>query len=193
MTDAFGNLIFESIKITLVCGAHTTLLTLTCNALAHRLTRLCADECLKTDAPEKCAAPIGSCVGHTPHHFLCSTDRCRHKLASMPRWLSSKKVETVRALLAGASQAPPPLPKHSSPCPFAVRRGSGYAVRATPSHALGHSSRGTLATSSGSSLVSFSLLAVGEQRDAYGHRLWFQWWIQDRQILLSHTFRAREP
>ena len=41
-----------------------------------------------------------------------------------------------------------------------VRRGSCYAVRATPSHALGHSSCGTLATSSGSSVVSFSLLAV---------------------------------
>ena len=55
MKDDYGNYIFESIRITLVC-----------------------DECLKTDAPEK----------------------CRHKLASMPRWLSSKKVETVRALLA---------------------------------------------------------------------------------------------
>ena len=55
MTDDYGNNIFETIKITLVC-----------------------DDCLKTDHPEK----------------------CRHKLASMPRWLSSKKVETVRALLA---------------------------------------------------------------------------------------------
>ena len=55
MKDDYGNYIFESIRITLVC-----------------------DECLKTDTPEK----------------------CRHKLASMPRWLSSKKVETVRALLA---------------------------------------------------------------------------------------------
>tara|TARA_B110000858_G_scaffold198474_2_gene265452 strand:+ start:299 stop:745 length:447 start_codon:yes stop_codon:yes gene_type:complete len=55
MVDAYGNAIFESIRITLVC-----------------------DECLKTDHPEQ----------------------CRHKLASMPRWLSSKKVETVRALLA---------------------------------------------------------------------------------------------
>ena len=55
MVDDYGNAIFESIKITLVC-----------------------DDCLKTDHPEK----------------------CRHKLASMPRWLSSKKVETVRALLA---------------------------------------------------------------------------------------------
>jgi hypothetical protein len=42
-----------------------------------RITLVC-DDCLKTDHPEK----------------------CRHKLASMPRWLSSKKVETVRALLA---------------------------------------------------------------------------------------------
>ena len=36
------------------------------------------DECLKTDHPEK----------------------CRHKLASMPRWLSSQKVEVVRKLLS---------------------------------------------------------------------------------------------
>jgi len=42
-----------------------------------KITLVC-DDCLKTDHPE----------------------RCRHKLASMPRWLSSKKVETVRALLA---------------------------------------------------------------------------------------------
>jgi len=42
-----------------------------------RITLVC-DDCLATDHPEK----------------------CRHKLASMPRWLSSKKVETVRALLA---------------------------------------------------------------------------------------------
>ena len=27
-------------------------------------------------------------------------EKCRHKLASMPRWLSSAKVETVRKLLA---------------------------------------------------------------------------------------------
>jgi len=42
-----------------------------------KITLVC-DDCLRTDHPE----------------------RCRHKLASMPRWLSSKKVETVRALLA---------------------------------------------------------------------------------------------
>ena len=64
MRDSYGNLIFESIRITLVC-----------------------DDCLKTDHPE----------------------RCRHKLASMPRWLSSKKVETVRTLLAGAPT------RHSTP------------------------------------------------------------------------------
>ena len=57
LVDDYGNTVFETIKITLVC-----------------------DECMKTDHPEK----------------------CRHKLASMPRWLSSAKVETVRKLLAGA-------------------------------------------------------------------------------------------
>ena len=42
-----------------------------------RITLVC-DDCMATDHPET----------------------CRHKLASMPRWLSSKKVETVRALLS---------------------------------------------------------------------------------------------
>lgn len=40
-------------------------------------------------------------------HLPRSVGRCRHKLASMPRWLSSKKVETVRALLAGVHAAFP--------------------------------------------------------------------------------------
>lgn len=43
-----------------------------------KITLVC-DECLLGDHPEK----------------------CRHKLASMPRWLSSAKVEVVRKLLAG--------------------------------------------------------------------------------------------
>lgn len=42
-----------------------------------KITLVC-DDCMKTEHPE----------------------RCRHKLASMPRWLSSQKVETVRKLLA---------------------------------------------------------------------------------------------
>jgi len=41
------------------------------------ITLVC-DECLQTAHPEK----------------------CRHKLAEMPRWLSSKKMEVVRSLLA---------------------------------------------------------------------------------------------
>lgn len=44
----------------------------------HHAACLTTDDCLLTDHPEK----------------------CRHKLASMPRWLSSAKVETVRKLLA---------------------------------------------------------------------------------------------
>ena len=43
------------------------------------ITLVCED-CLRTEHPE----------------------RCRHKLASMPRWLSSQKVEVVRKLLAEA-------------------------------------------------------------------------------------------
>ena len=57
LQDDYGNKIFKSIEITLVCA-----------------------ECLRTEHPE----------------------RCRHKLASMPRWLSSQKVEVVRKLLAEA-------------------------------------------------------------------------------------------
>ena len=39
---------------------------------------LVCDDCMKTDHPE----------------------RCTHKLAEMPRWLSSNKMETVKSLLA---------------------------------------------------------------------------------------------
>ena len=48
MTDAFGAKIFETIQITLVC-----------------------DDCLKTDAPEKCAGRAHTKAGHVPHHTLC--------------------------------------------------------------------------------------------------------------------------
>ena len=62
----------------------------------HGSTCLPTDDCLLTDHPEK----------------------CRHKLASMPRWLSSAKVETVRKLLAGASAFACQMP-HSVPnAPF---------------------------------------------------------------------------
>ena len=86
MKDDYGHAIFESIKITLVCGSKRALNPTTVPN-THLDTRPCADDCLATDHPEK----------------------CRHKLASMPRWLSSKKVETVRALLAGARAAFPTL------------------------------------------------------------------------------------
>ena len=79
MVDDYGHPIFESIKITLVRSTHTHVLTHACFHTPTCIAQVC-DDCLKTDHPEK----------------------CRHKLASMPRWLSSKKVETVRALLAGA-------------------------------------------------------------------------------------------
>lgn len=73
-------------------------------------------------------------------HACALTHRCRHKLASMPRWLSSKKVETVRALLAGAFQVPQ---RSRTPadclCACLVRRGSGDAVRPTQPRAHTHS------------------------------------------------------
>ena len=54
-----------------------------------------------------------------------------------------------------------------SACVCPVRRGSGYAVRATPSHALGHSSLGTSATSSGSLRESLGISADGSEK-AFG-------------------------
>ncbi len=48
----------------------------------------------------------------------------------MPRWLSSKKVETVRALLAGALPSATASTAHVLiVCPCRVRRGPGDAVR----------------------------------------------------------------
>jgi len=94
MTDDYGHNIFETIKITLVC-----------------------DDCLKTDHPEKYALASNLVSPFTALHLPYSISRCRHKLASMPRWLSSKKVETVRALLAGASLPSPPAAHGlTSPC-----------------------------------------------------------------------------
>ena len=82
LVDDFGNSVFKNISITLVCGANTFFQKLVKRVQTsfspNSTPALCADECLKTDFPEK----------------------CRHKIASMPRWLSSAKVEVVRQLLA---------------------------------------------------------------------------------------------
>ena len=124
----------------------------------------------------------------------------------MPRWLSSKKVETVRALLAGAHAAfPVPSDAMLSVCACPVRRGSGYAVRATPSHALGHSSLGTLgtlATPSGSLRESLGISADGSEK-AFGteaieamikrvpKRLEYN--IREPESNINHVFVACDP
>lgn len=77
LTD-LGFKVFETINITLV---RTTILcqnVYRSHTFCPRIVMQVCDDCLKGDFPE----------------------RCRHKLASMPRWLSSKKVEVVRQLLA---------------------------------------------------------------------------------------------
>ena len=74
--DEFGQKVFETINITLV--STTILCQNVCLTFCLWIVVQVCDDCLKTDHPE----------------------RCRHKLASMPRWLSSKKVEVVRQLLA---------------------------------------------------------------------------------------------
>ena len=76
LVDDYGNTVFETIKITLVC-----------------------DDCMKTDR----AQANQTNLLHSHNSDLCllaDPEKCRHKLASMPRWLSSAKVETVRKLLA---------------------------------------------------------------------------------------------
>ena len=169
MRDSYSNLIFESIRITLVCGvlgthnpARTTadsraqpgvvrrrlsqnryatplrvprtttnahfnhLLVSPCSQIIPNgaLASLSLEQYCMTQrrlaSPLSCRTllrwPIvvldGSSLGPTSGsitrnpgtalHSPYSMNRCRHKLASMPRWLSSKKVETVRTLLAGA-------------------------------------------------------------------------------------------
>lgn len=78
LVDSVGRKLFESISITLVCGTlfptHPFPLTVHVNLY----TILMADECMKTEHPELCT----------------------HKLNEMPRWLSSNKMETVKALLS---------------------------------------------------------------------------------------------
>ena len=71
-----GQPLFKQIAITLVCGK-LAIRTAACSLLL-KLWRLHTDDCKKTDHP----------------------DRCTHKLASRPRWISSQKVETVRTLLS---------------------------------------------------------------------------------------------
>ena len=74
LTD-LGFKVFETINITLV---RTTILSQNVyrsHTFCPRIVVQVCDECLKSDFPEK----------------------CRHKLASMPRWLSSKKVGACSA------------------------------------------------------------------------------------------------
>ena len=78
LKDEIGKPLFETISISLVCGTHCLLLQC-CRIQYSPLARSChADDCMKTEHPEACT----------------------HKLSEMPRWLSSKKLEVVKQLLA---------------------------------------------------------------------------------------------
>lgn len=71
LADPYGRKIFETISVTLVCG---TLTRHSNPSDTHTNTDsfyVLADDCLASEHPEL----------------------CRHKMSSMPRWLSSQKVE----------------------------------------------------------------------------------------------------
>jgi len=78
LVDSVGRKLFESISITLVCGTHLPTHPYPLTLHVHVYVILVADECMKTEHPELCT----------------------HKLNEMPRWLSSNKMETVKALLS---------------------------------------------------------------------------------------------
>lgn len=76
LVDSLGRKLFESISITLVCGMGSPY---RCSLKPVTHIHPCStDDCMQTETPEKCT----------------------HKLAEMPRWLSSTKMETVKALLS---------------------------------------------------------------------------------------------
>lgn len=88
LTDSNGRKLFESMQITLVCGklrllSPASAASMTAKDYEHPLFLLVCvcrltDACMRTEHPE----------------------RCTHKLAEMPRWLSSQKLEIIKALLA---------------------------------------------------------------------------------------------
>ena len=94
----------------------------------HRCSQACYNAQMSSQAGVHAQA-------HSPHH-TSGLVLGAYRVPNIFRWLSSKKVETVRALLAGASQVPP-RPYMPTDCMHAclVRRGSGDAVRSTLSRA----------------------------------------------------------
>ena len=59
-----------------------------------------AGECLQTDHPERYAASPPVSHPRTCRRAPSLPTRCTHKQADMPRWLSSQKLEIIKALLA---------------------------------------------------------------------------------------------
>ena len=61
---------------------------------------LVCSECLQTDHPERYAASPPASHPRTCRRAPSLPTRCTHKQADMPRWLSSQKLEIIKALLA---------------------------------------------------------------------------------------------
>ena len=103
LKDQLGEPLFETISITLVC-----------------------DDCMQTGTkhtnPHAHAFSPHCCVhAFSPHRRVADhPENCTHKLAEMPRWLSSAKMEVVKSLLSEdpamlVRRAPSSLPTTRSP------------------------------------------------------------------------------
>lgn len=165
MTDDYGTNIFETIKITLVSSprTHDAFPSFpTPPRVCHR-SATTASRPVRTPHPSTHTSTMGSfthnhllvspCSQITPRsaqalihhrhdahtHTRAPVHRCRHKLASMPRWLSSKKVETVRFdVLEQCPIALLATPLHN---PFQVRAllaGAHAALAALPAPSHAH-------------------------------------------------------
>ena len=77
LRDELGKPLFETISISLVC-----------------------DDCMKTEHPEAYVGIFNPRIKAARLTKPFRVRRCTHKLAEMPRWLSSKKLEVVKQLLA---------------------------------------------------------------------------------------------
>ena len=86
LVDDLGFKVFETINITLV---RTTILcqnVYRSHTFCPRIVVQVCDECLKGDFPEKCECS-SNLVSPLLVTLCIPRGRCRHKLASMPRWL----------------------------------------------------------------------------------------------------------
>jgi hypothetical protein len=95
LTD-LGFKVFETINITLVRTTIPCQNVYRSHTFCPRIVVQVCDECLKGDFPEKCECSLNLALSLLVTRCI-PRGRCRHKLASMPRWLSSKKVSACSA------------------------------------------------------------------------------------------------